>query len=424
MDFATSGDPAVQRQLDRLEKLSPGRDVLGLDRITGLLARLGNPEQRLPPVFHVAGTNGKGSTCAILRACAEAAGLRAHVYSSPHLVRFNERIRVAGRLIDDPTLARLLAQVLDVGGEIAPSFFEASTAAAFLAFAETPADVAIIEVGMGGRLDATNVFARPAICGIAALGLDHQAFLGETLPEIAGEKAGIAKPGVPIATLAYPDAAEARVDAVIAERGGRRVKQGVDWTVEPAGPGLVYSDATGSLALAAPALAGPHQLFNAGLALAMIRHQNAVAIPVGTLADGLGSVRWPARLQRLKPGPLVRSDTWLDGGHNASAGAAIALHFAGSEKRDIVVGMLANKDAAGFLALLSPIARRVIAVPIPGHDHHAPDELARIATTLGLPATTAPDLPAAMAQVSGPALITGSLYLAGIALALNDEIPD
>jgi dihydrofolate synthase / folylpolyglutamate synthase len=423
VDFATSADPAVQRQLDRLEKLSPGRDVLGLDRIQSLLARLGNPERALPPVFHVAGTNGKGSTCAILRACAEAAGLAAHVYTSPHLVRFNERIRVAGRLIDDPTLAALLEEVLDAGTGIDPSFFEASTAAAFLAFQRTPADVCIVEVGMGGRLDATNVFAAPAICGIAALGLDHQAFLGETLAEIAGEKAGIAKPGVPIATLAYPEKAEARVDAVVAARGGTRLKQGVAWDVTARGDKLIYRDAAGELFLPLPALEGPHQHLNAGLALAMIRHQRTVRFDDEALARGLRTVRWPARLQRLKPGPLVHGEVWLDGGHNASAGEAIARHFAG-RKLDLVIGMLANKDAAGFLALLAPVARSVTAVPIEGHEHHAPDRLAALADAIGLPARTAANLSEAMDHANEPALITGSLYLAGVALALNAEVPD
>jgi dihydrofolate synthase/folylpolyglutamate synthase len=211
-DGATSTDPAVQAQLDRLFAHGPGADVLGLDRITRLLARLGDPHLALPPVFHVAGTNGKGSTCAFLRAMLEAAGHRVHVYTSPHLVRFNERIRIAGKLIDDAALAPLLAEVLDAGEDIGASFFEATTAAAFLAFARTPADACVIEVGLGGRLDATNVIPAPLVCGIAGLGLDHQAFLGDRLEQIAGEKAGIAKPGVRLLTMAYPDG----IDAVIA----------------------------------------------------------------------------------------------------------------------------------------------------------------------------------------------------------------
>jgi len=195
-DFAVSSDPAVQRQLDRLATLSPGADILGLERISALLDRLGNPHHRLPPVFHVAGTNGKGSTCAFLRAAIEASGRKVHVYTSPHLVRFNERIRIAGSLIEDTLLASLLEEVLDIAEGISPSFFEVTTAAAFLAFARTPADACIIEVGLGGRLDATNVLEKPLVCGIAQLGLDHQQFLGDRIEQVAAEKAGIAKPGV------------------------------------------------------------------------------------------------------------------------------------------------------------------------------------------------------------------------------------
>src|SRR5919112_340218 len=200
VDRAVSDHPAVQRQLDRLASLSPGADILGLERISALLARLGNPQERLPPVFHVAGTNGKGSTCAFLRAAIEAAGLKAHVYTSPHLVRFNERIRIAGKLIEDELLAELLGEALDISESVQPSFFEVTTAAAFLAFSREPADACIVEVGLGGRLDATNVIPAPAICGIAQLGLDHQQFLGASLPGIAAEKAGIAKAGVPLVT--------------------------------------------------------------------------------------------------------------------------------------------------------------------------------------------------------------------------------
>ena len=222
-DHATSTDPAVQQQLDRLWSLSPGADILGLDRITTLLARLGDPHLALPPVFHVAGTNGKGSTCAFLRAGLEAAGHDVHVFSSPHLVRFNERIRIAGRLIDDAALASLLSEVLDAAGDgadgIGASFFEVTTAAAFLAFARIPATAAIVEVGLGGRLDATNVIPRPAVTGIAALGMDHEAFLGTRIVDIAGEKAGIAKPGVPLVTMNYPAPCRARVAAVAAAAG-------------------------------------------------------------------------------------------------------------------------------------------------------------------------------------------------------------
>ncbi len=423
MDFAKSSDPAVQRQLDRLAALSPGRDILGLERITALLERVGNPQDRLPPVFHVAGTNGKGSTCAFLRAAMEAAELRAHVYTSPHLVRFNERIRLAGRLIDDAMLAELLEQVLDESSGLSASFFEVTTAAAFLAFARTPADACVIEVGLGGRLDATNVVALPAVCGIAALGIDHQSFLGDSLADIAGEKAGIARPGVPIATLAYTDAAEAAVASVIVERGGIRLTQGTHWSVAPGADGLLYADALGTLALPVPSLSGAHQALNAGLAAAMLRHQRAISVSEDAIARGIAEAHWPARLQRMKPGPLIGNlEAWLDGGHNVSAAEALAQALAGRSLH-IVVGMLANKDAAAFLRILAPVANGLTAVPIPGHDHHAPEELAALGATMGLPSRTAADVPAALTGLEDPVLITGSLYLAGEALALNGELP-
>jgi dihydrofolate synthase/folylpolyglutamate synthase len=415
VDFARSSDPAVQHQLERLSALSPGRDILGLERITALLERIGNPERRLPPVFHVAGTNGKGSTCAFLRACIEAADLKAHVYTSPHLVRFNERIRLAGRLIEDAALAPLLAEVLDAAADLRASFFEVTTAAAFLAFSRTPADACIVEVGLGGRLDATNVIPSPAACGIAALGIDHQSFLGETIAEIAAEKAGIARPGVPLATFEYPPEADAAVDAAVARTGALRLKCGDAWQVE----GERYRDRYGEVVLPDLALPGEHQRLNAGLALAMLRHQRA--IQVATPPAALASATWPARLQRLSAGPLTGDrEVWLDGGHNPSAAEAIATAM-GGRKFDLVVGMLANKDALGFLRLLAPIARSVTAVPVEAHEHHAPAFLAAIAAELDLAATTAGSVREALRPLSGPVLITGSLYLAGEVLAANDE---
>jgi dihydrofolate synthase/folylpolyglutamate synthase len=420
VDFARSSDPAVQRQLDRLATLSPGRDILGLERITALLDRLGNPQLHLPPVLHVAGTNGKGSTCAFLRAAIEAAGLRTHVYTSPHLVRFNERVRVAGELIDDATLAGLLEEALDAAGKLSASFFEVTTAAAFLAFSRNPADACIVEVGLGGRLDATNVIPEPIACGIAALGIDHQAFLGERLGDIAGEKAGIARRGVPLVTLAYPEAAEASIDAVVAATGAMRLKEGVDWSVG----GRVYRDQVGTLELPASALPGAHQLMNAGLAIAMLRHQDAIGIPEAALLRGVREARWPARLQHLAPGPLVDNrEVWLDGGHNASAAQALAEALSMRPKLHLILGMLANKDAAAFLRLLAPVVRSVSAVPVAEHEHHAPQDLVRLALDLGLDARACADVPAALEGLDGPVLIAGSLYLAGTALALNGEAP-
>jgi dihydrofolate synthase/folylpolyglutamate synthase len=439
-DHAVSSDAAVQAQLDRLWSLSPGADVLGLDRITRLLARLSDPHHNLPPVFHVAGTNGKGSTCAFLRAALEAAGHRVHVYTSPHLVRFNERIRIAGKLIDDAALAALLAEVLDQADGIGASFFEITTAAAFLAFARTPAEACVIEVGLGGRLDATNVLLAPVACGIAALGIDHQAFLGDSLEQIAAEKAGIAKAGVPLVTMAYPPTIAAPIASAVQACGAPWFPQGTTWRYI-AGDRLRYEDAAGTLALPLPTMPGAHQGANLALAVAMIRHQSSLSIPITAFEAAATQTRWPARLQRLSPGPLIAplagTPVWLDGGHNASAGEAIAVALprliGGPDARSLIVilGMLANKDAAGFLAPFAEMIDTLIAVPVPGHACHAPADLLAVAAELNVPARlTASAIPAALAlcaDAQRPAqavLIAGSLYLAGEVLSANDEAPD
>lgn len=449
-DHAISSDPAVQTQLDRLSWLSPGRDVLGLDRITRLLDRLGNPHQALPPVFHIAGTNGKGSTVAFLRAALEAAGGRVHCYTSPHLVNFNERIRVDGKLIGDAALAPLLAEVIDAGGDIAPSFFEATTAAALLAFARTPADAAVIEVGLGGRLDATNVISRPLVTGIASLGLDHQEFLlvpepgvpTDPFARIAYEKAGIAKSGVPLVTLAYPDAGAQAVAAQAERAGAPLLIQNRDWTLSPAADHHVFRDRHGAVFLPHPALAGAHQLDNAGLAAAMLRAQTQVEVDAAALSAAMLNVRWPARLQRLGPGPLTArtpfGELWLDGGHNVDAAQRIAAHFARDLGErgpiDLILGMLANKDASGFLAAMAPVTRTLVAIPVPGHAHHAPEAITAMARDSGIQHFgQATDVSAALGIISSLArkerpargvAILGSLYLAGEVLRLNDEVPD
>jgi dihydrofolate synthase/folylpolyglutamate synthase len=449
-DGAISKDPAVQAQLDRLQWLSPGRDVLGLNRITRLLDRVGNPHQSLPPVFHVAGTNGKGSTAAFLRAALEGAGHRVHAYTSPHLVHFNERIRIAGRLIDDAELAPLLAEVIDAGDGIASSFFEVTTAAAFLAFARSPADAAVVEVGLGGRLDATNVLAKPLVTGISSLGMDHKEFLltpEEGVPaapeaRIGFEKAGIAKRGVPLVTQQYPDAVAAAVAAQAASAGAKLLIQNRDWDLSPAADHHVYRDQQGSMFLPQPALVGAHQQDNAGLAVAMLRAQSQLSVDPAAIASGLLNVRWPARLQRLRPGPLTAQapfgELWLDGGHNVDAANRIAAHFARdmSERGpiDLVLGMLANKDMAGFLAALAPVTRTLVAVPVPGHAHHAPEAITAAARESGIrhfgQATDVPSalgIIATLARKEKPArgvAIMGSLYLAGAVLQLNDEVPD
>ncbi|PAX08531.1 bifunctional folylpolyglutamate synthase/dihydrofolate synthase [Sphingomonas lenta] len=433
-DHARSSDPAVQAQLDRLWRLSPGADVLGLDRITRLLARLGDPHRHLPPVLHVAGTNGKGSTCAFLRAALEAAGYKVHAYTSPHLVRFNERIRLAGNLITDAQLAPLLAEVLDRADGVNASFFEVTTAAAFLAFARTPADACVVEVGLGGRLDATNVLADPAATGIAALGIDHQAFLGDTAVQIAREKAGIAEPGRPLMTLAYPDPIAAAVQEVALAAGAPVLAAERDWRFTSHPDHVRYEDATGALDLPLPVLPGRHQHANLALAVAMLRHQDRIVVPDAALQAAATGARWPARMQRLRPGPLTAllpegAELWLDGGHNEDAAAAIAPVIAAQAQGrpvHLVLGLLANKDMAGVLRHLAPIAGALTAVPVPDHAHHAPADLAEAARGAGVPVVaTAPDVPAALAQADAPVvLIAGSLYLAGAVLAANDEPPD
>lgn len=436
MDHATSTSPAVQAQLDRLVLLSPGADVLGLSRITGLLDRLGNPHLSLPPVFHVAGTNGKGSTCAFLRTALETNGYRVHAYTSPHLVRFNERIRVAGTLIDDDALAAVLARVLAVANGIGASFFEVTTAAAFLTFSEIAADACVIEVGLGGRLDATNVVVDPAACGIAQLGIDHEAFLGNSAEGIAREKAGIAKRGCPIVTMAYPPAVARAVTAAALQHGAPLRMLGESWSFEGDTDRLIYRDDRGTVVTPAPAMAGDHQSANLALAIAMLRAQERVAVSHEAVAAAATRTTWPARMQRLRAGPLTAAfgpDTpvWLDGGHNPAAAGAVAATLGAAldgRKARLVVGMLANKDAAGFLAPIAAHAASLTAVPIPGHDHHAPDALARIARDLGLMATSAPDLDSAIAALGverdSPVAILGSLYLAGQVLQANDELPE
>ncbi len=436
-DHATSSSPAVQHQLDRLWALGPGADVLGLSRITALLDRIGNPHRNLPPVLHVAGTNGKGSTCAFLRAAVEAAGLTAHVYSSPHLVRFNERIRLAGQLIDDATLATLLEQVLDAGGDIGASFFEVTTAAVFLAFARTPADACIIEVGLGGRLDATNVIPAPAACAIAQLGIDHQAFLGDTAEAIAGEKAGIAKPGVPLVTMSYGDSVTARIAEVAAAANAPVHARGTAWDFAVTPDRLIYRDAQGKVATPLPTLAGPHQPANLALAIATLRHQRTLTIPDSAFASAATAARWPARMQRLTPGPLHAllpggAEIWLDGGHNEAAAQSVSAtlaQVANGRPAHLILGMLSNKDATGLLAPFAPLAASFTAVPVAGHAHHDPADLAATARALGIPsAATAPDVPNALASlhtIEAPlVLILGSLYLAGEVLRENDELPD
>jgi dihydrofolate synthase/folylpolyglutamate synthase len=447
-DHAISTDAAVQAQLDRLWALSPGADILGLERITTLLSRLGDPHLALPPVFHVAGTNGKGSTCAFLRAALEADGRTVHAFTSPHLVRFNERIRIAGKLIEDDALAALLARVLDVAEGVNASFFEVTTAATFLAFAETPADACIIEVGLGGRLDATNILSDPAVCGIAQLGIDHQAFLGDTLQQIAAEKAGIAKPGVPLVTMRYSREAAAAVRDAAARAGAQWIPMGAGWDAAIYRERLHYRDADGRIDLPLPRLSGQHQPMNLALAVAMLRHQHVLPVHEAALRAAPLWAHWPARLQRLDNGPLLAPladhdgtlarTVWLDGGHNAGAGEMLGTFFdtqrLAGERLHIVIGMLENKDIDAFLAPLEGKVAHIHCLPVPGHAHHPAERFSQVAARWGIGCTAHENPGEAIAAIAAlsdagadsaaPILICGSLYLAGEVLRLNHQLPD
>lgn len=439
-DFGNSDDPRVQRQLDRLSALSLATGRVDLATITQLMERLGNPQDRLPPVFHVAGTNGKGSVCAFLRAILEADGKRVHVTTSPHLVRYNERIRVAGELISDERLAIVLEEVFDACEGLSPSFFEITIAAAFLEFSRVPADACVVEVGLGGRLDATNILKADvlATCGIAALGIDHERFLlapedgapTEPMARIAWEKAGIAKEGVPLVTMGalHPTECREQIRKCARQSGAELVE-------------MEELDIPETLGLK-----GAHQAQNAALAAAMLRHQSALIIDENSIRMGLTQVQWPARMQALAQGPLTahvpRASIILDGGHNANAARAIAAHFKAHDIKNIhaVMGVLKAKDAQTMLDELAPYIAEFTAVPVSEHDHYAPVELAAAAKVAGVAQVhTAPTVEAAVAAIGqaelerpgsyypsfgGTILIAGSLYLAGEVLKANDEVPD
>jgi len=433
--------PLSDAILQRLLTLHPKRIDLVLDRIERLLTALGSPEKKLPPVIHVAGTNGKGSTCAFARAMLEAQGLRVHVYTSPHLVRFHERIRLASGIIGEDELAATLDDCERANAGAPITFFEITTAAAFLAFSRHPADALVLEVGLGGKYDATNVIAKPAVSVITPVGLDHQEFLGAQLSGIAAEKAGIIKPGAPV--VVGPQDDDAR--DVIARRADALSAPawffGQDFFAHAEHGRMVYQDNDGLLDLPLPKLPGPHQIENAAGAIAALRHANRGWAQEQGLERGLRSVEWPARLQRLTKGPLVGlaprgSEIWLDGGHNPHAALAIARAMADLEERSpkplyLVCGMLKTKDAEGFFMPFLGLARHVTTVAIEGEDaSRGAGELYDLARAAGLDASPADDLEDAMMQVDawsrgrpgdGPPriLICGSLYLAGKVLSEN-----
>src|SRR4051812_25404682 len=429
-------DPIIERLL----ALHPKRIDLSLDRITRLLDKLGHPERSIPPVIHVAGTNGKGSTVAFMRAVLEAAGKSVHVYTSPHLVRFNERFRLAGSLVGDEALAAVLEECERANGSEPITVFEIETAAAFLLFSRQPADLTLLEVGLGGRLDATNVIAAPLACAIAPVSMDHLEFLGDTIEKIAAEKAAILKRGVPAAIAPQTDAV-----LTVIEQEARRVRAplrvaGEHWSVHGEHGRLVYQDDDGLLDLALPKLTGRHQVENAGTAIATLR-ASGLGLPLPAFEAGIAKAEWPARMQRITQGALKaltppESELWLDGGHNAEGGRVVAAALGDIEERVprplvLIVGMLTTKDNVGFLRNFSGIARRVIAVPVPRQDKSLPAEtLVDLARSVGLPAESRDTIEAALSAVArldlAPApriLITGSLYLAGEVLAVNGTPP-
>jgi len=397
-----------------------------------LLAALGHPEQALAPVIHVAGTNGKGSVVAGLRAILEAAGRRVHVYTSPHLVRFNERIRLNGRLIDDAVLAALLEECERVNRGMPITFFEITTAAAMLAFARAPADVVVLETGLGGRLDATNVVARPAAVAITPVSLDHQSYLGDSIEAIAAEKAGILKAGVPAVIGPQAPAALAVMRARALSLGAPLWVFGEQWSVRPQAGGFDYGSIRGRMWLPAPALPGRHQIDNAGTALAVIEQLDQWRVPAASLRAAMAAITWPARLQKLARGPLAALlppdwELWVDGGHNGDAGRALAAWaagLAGERPLHLVMGMLNSKQPEEFLTPLSGHIAAARMVAIPGEANALdPGLLAQAARALGIRAAAAVDVPSALAELAsgggGPArvLVAGSLYLAGHVLS-------
>ncbi|NVO56272.1 bifunctional folylpolyglutamate synthase/dihydrofolate synthase [Rhodobacteraceae bacterium B1Z28] len=420
--------PTSDLILDRMMALHPKIIDLTLDRVWRLLAALDNPQDKLPPVIHIAGTNGKGSTQAMIRAGLEGAGLTAHAYTSPHLARFHERIRLAGELISEPDLSGVLDECYAANNGENITYFEITTCAALLAFARSKADYTLLEVGLGGRLDATNVIDKPALTVITPISIDHEQFLGDTLAKIAAEKAGIIKRGVPCVVGPQPDEAMDVIERTAARLGAPLIAYGQQWHVHEENGRLIYQDETGLRDLSLPNLLGAHQIQNAGAALAVLRY-----LQLGDAAyeAAVTGAEWPARMQRLKTGPLVQSapqaELWLDGGHNAAAGLALADVLAKLPQRPthMICGMLNTKDVTGYLAPLAKQAQSLTAVSIPGEANTlSAEETAVAAAKVGLPTSTAASVDEALRDIvekdpQARVLICGSLYLAGNILREN-----
>ncbi len=422
--------------LARMTRMHPKIIDLSLERITHLLQKMGSPHANLPPTIHVAGTNGKGSTTAFMRAILESAGLRVHVYTSPHLQRFHERIRLAGKLISEEELCARLLECERVNAGDPITFFEITTVAAFCAFAGTPADIVLLEVGLGGRLDTTNVIPRAAVTVITPVDLDHQQFLGGTLAEIAAEKAGILKSFTPAIIGPQKPAAAQVIEVRAARLGVPLLIYGQDWMTYSEHGRLVFQYADGLLDLPLPALVGQHQLNNAGAAIAAVLALPDFKIGSDAIAEGLRTVEWPGRMQRLSDGPLLTAlplgaELWLDGAHNPAAAVVVASALAELEERHplplyLVCAMLTTKDALGFFAAFKGLARGVFTMAVPGAENcMTPDALAGAASKAGLQARTASDLAQALNEISSYSavpprvVICGTLYLAGHVLDMN-----
>ena len=413
--------------------LHPKLIDLSLDRINRLLEALGRPHEHLPPVVHVAGTNGKGSVVAYMRAALIAAGYKVHVYTSPHLVRFHERIQVDGKVIAEPDLAALLDECERANRGTPITFFEITTAAAFLAFSRAPADILVMETGLGGRLDATNVIARPLLSVITPISLDHQHFLGDSLGEIAGEKAGIVKRRVPVVIGPQEPEALKVLERRAVELEAPATIWGRDFSASPAAEGFDFRDGETFWRLPLPSLFGPHQVANAATAAAGLRRLKAIAISREAIAKGLTTAVWPARLQRLISGRLVDlagqdAELWVDGGHNASAGEMLAQVCGGWNDRplDLVVGMMNTKDPKSFARPLAPYVRRAICLSIPGEKNTlAGEDAARGLAGVGIEASVGSGIEEAIKTLAAGTpsriLICGSLYLAGRVLAANER---
>ncbi|QFT94677.1 Bifunctional protein FolC [Roseovarius sp. THAF9] len=414
--------------LDRMMALHPKIIDLTLDRVWRLLDALGNPQNDLPPVIHIAGTNGKGSTLAMIRAGIEGAGKTAHAYTSPHLARFHERIRLAGELITEPHLTEVLDECYAANGDAPITYFEITTCAAILAMARNKADYTLLEVGLGGRLDATNVVARPALTIITPVSMDHEQYLGDTLAKIAGEKAGILKRGVTCVVGPQDEEGMDAIEAAAQRLGAPLLAHGQHWHVTTERGRLIYQDETGLRDLPLPNLPGAHQYENAGAAIAALRH---LQLGDAAIESAVTHAHWPARMQRLSTGPLAeaapQAELWLDGGHNPAAGRALATHLAALPPRPthLVCGMLNTKDISGYLSPLAGVAQSLTAISIPGEANTLPaEDTATAAANVGLPSGTAPSDRAAIEDIAAKdpnarILICGSLYLAGAILREN-----